>query len=98
MFEVSIENETTKLVVHLRVVYGMSAGPLFRQLGHHLSNVNLPIPLVPSISSLPLGEMIQHNCIGEMSVIPTAAPSAGDTRLVVPGISPGTPAAQGLEP
>jgi len=38
------------------------------------------------------GEMIQHNCIGEMSVIPTAAPSAGDTRLVVPGISPGTPA------
>ena len=42
-----------------------------------------------------LGEMIQHNCIGEMSAIPTAAPSAEETRLVVPGISPGTRAPKG---
>lgn len=41
------------------------------------------------------GEMIQHNCIGEMSAIPTAAPSAEETRLVVPGISPGTRAPKG---
>lgn len=61
---------------------------LFRQLGHHLSDVCA----TSTVSSLASGEMIQHNCIGEMSVIPTAAPSAGDTRLVVPGISPGTPA------
>jgi len=39
--------------------------------------------------------MIQHNCIGEMSAIPTAAPSAEETRLVVPGISPGTRAPKG---
>ncbi|CAK9078614.1 unnamed protein product [Durusdinium trenchii] len=36
------------------------------------------------------GEMIQHNCVGEMSAIPTAAPSAGESQLVVPGISPET--------
>eukprot|EP00435_Cladocopium_sp_Y103_P047996 s1160_g14.t1 len=41
------------------------------------------------------GEMLQHNCIGEMSAIPTAAPSAEETRLVVPGISPGTRAPKG---
>ena len=39
--------------------------------------------------------MIQHNCIGEMSAIPTAAPTAEETRLVVPGISPGTRAPKG---
>mmetsp|Transcript_61601 Transcript_61601/g.144409 ORF Transcript_61601/g.144409 Transcript_61601/m.144409 type:complete len:490 (+) Transcript_61601:61-1530(+) len=32
------------------------------------------------------GEMLQHNCVGDMSPLPTAMPTPGEVKLVVPGV------------
>jgi len=34
------------------------------------------------------GEMLQHNCVGDMSPLPTAMPTGNEVQLVVPGMEP----------
>ena len=34
------------------------------------------------------GEMLQHNCVGDVSPLPTAMPTGNEVKLVVPGMGP----------